>query len=86
MSAVCILWRICGAGLLPDIFPLVAKRLVDTDDHLLERDRSVAGADIKEAVNAGLEPLVDDEKVLRHIERLRGSAALDSARIDKARR
>ena len=43
-------------------------------------------ADGEEAVNAALQRLVDDEKVLRHIERLRGSGALDLARVEEARR
>jgi Arc/MetJ family transcription regulator len=65
----------------------MAKRLVDIDDHLLERARSVAGTDtIKETVNAALQRLVDDEKVLRHVKRLRGSGALDPAWVDEARR
>ena len=63
------------------------KRLVDIDDDLLERARSIAGTDtIKDTVNAALRRLVDDEKVLRHIERLRGSGALDLARVEEARR
>jgi Arc/MetJ family transcription regulator len=63
------------------------KRLVDIDDDLLERARSIAGTDtIKETVNTALRRLVDDERVLRHIERLRGSGALDLARIEEARR
>ncbi len=65
----------------------MTKRLVDIDHDLLERARSIAGTDtIKETVNTALRRLVDDEKVLRHIERLRGSGALDPARIDEARR
>lgn len=56
--------------------PATIKRLVDIDDDLLERARSVAGTDtIKDTVNAGLRRLVDDERVSRHIERLRGSGA-----------
>ena len=63
------------------------KRLVDIDDDLLERARSIAGTDtIKETVNTALRRLVDDERVLRHIERLRGAGALDLARIEEARR
>jgi Arc/MetJ family transcription regulator len=63
------------------------KRLVDIDDDLLERARSVAGtATIKETVNAGLQRLVDDEAVRRHIERLRGRGSLDLGRIEEARR
>jgi Arc/MetJ family transcription regulator len=63
------------------------KRLVDIDDDLLERARSIAGAaTIKETVNVALQRLVDDERVLRHIERLKGPGALDLARIEEARR
>jgi len=63
------------------------KRLVDIDDDLLERARSIAGTDtIKDTVNVALRRLIDDERVLRHIERLRGSGALDLARIKEARR
>ena len=63
------------------------KRLVDIDDDLLERARSIAGTDtIKDTVSAALQRLVDDEKVLRHIERLRGSGALDLAKTEEARR
>jgi Arc/MetJ family transcription regulator len=60
---------------------------VDIDDDLLERARSIAGAGtIKDTVHAALERLVDDERVRCHIERLRGSGALDPARIEEARR
>jgi Arc/MetJ family transcription regulator len=63
------------------------KRLVDIDDDLLERARSIAGtATIKDTVDVALRRLVDDERVLRHIERLRGSGALDLERIEEARR
>ena len=63
------------------------KRLVDIDDDLLERARSIAGTrTIKDTVNAALQRLVDDERVLRHIERLRGSGALDLAKVEEARR
>jgi len=63
------------------------KRLVDIDEDLLERARSAAGTDtIKDTVNAALRRLVDDERALRHIERLRGSGALDLRRIDEARK
>jgi Arc/MetJ family transcription regulator len=66
---------------------LMTKRLVDIDDQLLERARSMAGTDtIKETVNTALKRLVNDAKVLRHIERLRGSGGLDPARLDEARR
>jgi Arc/MetJ family transcription regulator len=65
----------------------VLKRLVDIDDDLLERARSVAGTGtIKDTVHAALERLIDDERVRRHVERLRGSGALDLARIEEARR
>jgi len=64
----------------------MTKRLVDIDDRLLERARSLAGTEtIKETVQAGLRRLVDDETVLRHVQRLRGAGALDLARIEEAR-
>jgi len=63
------------------------KRLVDIDDDLLEWARSIVGTDtIKDTVNTALQRLVDDERVIRHIERLRGPGALDLARIENARR
>jgi len=66
---------------------LTVKRLVDIDDDLLEQARSIAGIEsIKDTVNAGLRRLVDDEKVLRHVERLRGPGTLDLTRIEEARR
>lgn len=65
----------------------MTKRLVEIDDDLLERARSIAGTEtIKETVNTALRRLVDDERVLRHIARLRGAGALDSARVEEARR
>ena len=65
----------------------MAKRLVAIDDNLLERARSIAGTGtIKETVKAALQRLVDDDRVMRHVERLRGSGALDLARIEEARR
>jgi Arc/MetJ family transcription regulator len=65
----------------------MAKRLVEIDDDLLERARSIARTGtIKETVNAALQRLVDDERVMRHVERLRGPGALDLARIEEARR
>lgn len=63
------------------------KRLVDIDDDLLEQARSIAGTDtIEDTVNVALQRLVDAEKMVRHVERLRGSEALDLARIEEARR
>lgn len=51
---------------------LTVKRFVDVDNDLLERARSIAGTDtIKDTVNTALRRLVDDERVLRHIERLK---------------
>jgi len=65
----------------------MTKRLVDIDDRLLERARGVAGTKtIKETVNSALKRLVDDERVLRHVERLRGEGGLDLARVEEARR
>jgi Arc/MetJ family transcription regulator len=65
----------------------MTKRLVEIDDHLLERARSIAGTDtIKDTVNTALQRLVGDESVLRHVQRLRGRGALDLAKVEDARR
>ena len=65
----------------------MTKRLVEIEDDLLERARGAAGtATIKDTVNTALRRLVDDGKVLRHVERLRGSGALDLEKIEEARR
>jgi Arc/MetJ family transcription regulator len=65
----------------------MTKRLVEIDDDLLERARSIAGtATIKETVSTALRRLVDDQRVLRHVERLRSDGALDLASFDEARR
>lgn len=65
----------------------MTKRLIDIDDDLLERARDAAGtATIKDTVKAALRRLVDDERVLRHIDRLRGAGALDPAMVEEVRR
>ena len=65
----------------------MTKRLVEIDDDLLERARNAAGSStIKDTVTRALQRLVDDEIVLRHIERLRRPGALDMAKIEEARR
>jgi Arc/MetJ family transcription regulator len=65
----------------------MTKRLVEIDDDLLERARSIAGtATIKETVSTALRRLVDDQRVLRHVARLRGDGALDPASVEEARR
>jgi Arc/MetJ family transcription regulator len=65
----------------------MTKRLVDIDDDLLARVRSAAGTDtIKATVDTALKQLVDHEKVLRHLDRLRGTGALDLETLAEARR
>ncbi|MFP3940623.1 MAG: type II toxin-antitoxin system VapB family antitoxin [Thermoanaerobaculia bacterium] len=65
----------------------MTKHLVDIDDELLERARSVSGSNtIKDTVTRALQRLVDDETVLRHVQCLREPGALDLARIEEARR
>lgn len=65
----------------------MAKRLVDIDDDLLGRARSIAGTEtIKDTVNTALRRLVDDDTAVRHVERLRRRGALDLAKIEEARR
>ena len=64
----------------------MTKRLVDIDDELLERARSVAGtATIKATVGAALQRLVDQDLALRHVARLRSRGALDMAALAEAR-
>ena len=64
----------------------MTKRLVDIDDGLLERAKSIAGTDtIKDTVNTALEHLVDEETVLRHIRWLRDEGGLDLVEIEDAR-
>ncbi len=66
---------------------VMPKRLIEIDDDLLERARSVAGTDtIKATVETALRRLVDHEKILRHVQRLRGPGALDVEKVDEARR
>lgn len=70
-----------------DILRIMTKRLVDIEDDLLERARSVSGSDtIKDTVTKALQRLVDDEIVMRHVERLRQPGALDLSAIEEARR
>ncbi|HXT19796.1 MAG TPA: type II toxin-antitoxin system VapB family antitoxin [Thermoanaerobaculia bacterium] len=65
----------------------MAKRLVDIDDDLLGRARSIAGTEtIKDTVNTALRRLVDDDKAVQHVERLRRRGALDLGKIEEARR
>jgi Arc/MetJ family transcription regulator len=64
----------------------IMKRLVDIDDDLLERARSIAGTGtIKDTVNTALQRLVNEETAIRHVERLRGPGALDLEWIEDAR-
>ena len=65
----------------------MTKRLIEIDDELLENARRAAGAEtIKATVDIALRGLVDQQTVLRHVERLRRSGALDLTRTDEARR
>jgi Arc/MetJ family transcription regulator len=64
----------------------MTKRLVEIDDDLLEQARSAAGTDtIKATVENALQRLVDQDKILQHVRRLRGPGALDLVRIERAR-
>lgn len=64
----------------------MTKRLVEIDDNLLERARSVAGTStIKATVEAGLRQLADETLIRRHIERLRRPGALDASALERAR-
>lgn len=65
----------------------MTKRLVEIDDQLLARARTVAGTDtIKATVETALKSLVDQDTALRHVARLREPDALDIDRINEARR
>lgn len=88
---------VCWAGRLARhrvyLFRLVGytasmtKRLVEIDDQLLARARTVAGTDtIKATVETALKSLVDRDTALRHVARLRQPGALDIDRINDARR
>lgn len=64
----------------------VTKRLVDIDDELLEKARAVAGAGtIKGTVAVALQRLVDQDRAVRHVKRLRRPGALDWDSIEQAR-
>ncbi len=70
-----------------DILPGMTKRLVDIDDDLLARARTVAGTDtIRATVEAALRSLVDQDTALRHVARLRKPGTLDVDLLDEARR
>lgn len=63
-----------------DILVVVTKRLVDIDDDLLEKVRSLIGAStMKEAVNGALQHVVDFDLRLRHVHRLLTMDGLDLA-------
>jgi Arc/MetJ family transcription regulator len=60
--------------------------LVDIDDDLLERARSLAGTStIKATVEAGLRRMSDETLIRRHLERLRRPDALDETALETAR-
>ena len=65
----------------------MTKRLVEIDDELLARARTVAGTDtIRATVETALRSLVDQDTALRHVARLRKPGALDIAALNDARR
>ena len=65
----------------------MTKRLVEIDDQLLERARSVAGTEtIKGTVETALQRLVDQDTALQHVARLRQEGALDLQMIEEGRR
>ena len=64
----------------------MTKRLVDIDDDLLERARAVAGTHtMKATVEEALRRLVDQDRAVRHVRRLRRPGALDLSRLSDAR-
>ena len=65
----------------------MTKRLVEIDDELLARARSVAGTDtIRATVEAALKSLVDQDTALRHVASLRRPGTLDFDALNEARR
>lgn len=65
----------------------MTKRLVEIDDELLARARTVAGTEtIRSTVEAALRTLVDRDTALRHVARLREPGALDIDALSEARR
>ena len=63
-----------------DILSTVTKRLIDIDDDLLEKVRSLIGAStMKEAVNGALQHVVDFELRLQHVRRLMTLEGMDLA-------
>jgi Arc/MetJ family transcription regulator len=65
----------------------MTKRLVEIDDDLLARARTVAGTDtIRATVETALRSLVDKDTALRHVARLRKPGALDLNHLNEARR
>jgi Arc/MetJ family transcription regulator len=65
----------------------MTKRLVEIDDDLLARARTVAGTDtIRATVETALRSLVDQDTTLRHVARLRKPGALDLNHLNEARR
>lgn len=58
----------------------MTKRLVDIDDDLLAEVRVLTGAaTMKEAVNAALQQVIDDELRRRHLRRLEAGVGTDLA-------
>ena len=65
---------------------LMTKRLVEIDDELLERARSIACAGtITGTVTLALQRLVDQDTAVRHVQRLRQPDAIDMRLIEQAR-
>ena len=65
----------------------MTKRLVEIDDELLARARTVAGTDtIRATVETALKSLVDQDTALRHVARLRKPGTLDIDALNDARR
>ena len=65
----------------------MTKRLVEIDDELLARARTVAGTDtIRATVETALKSLVDQDTALRHVARLRQPGTLDVDALNDARR
>ncbi len=64
----------------------MTKRLIEIDDHLLAEAQEAARAKtIRATVEHALKQLVDRERAIEHVERLRRPGALDLTRVEQAR-
>ena len=64
----------------------MTKRLIEIDDELLaEAQKAAQTSTIRATVELALKRLVDRERAIEHIQRLRKPGSLDPAMVSKAR-